>query len=112
MTFWLHESGGQVKAAIGLSVTSDANIIIERWSLRRMGKPRVPVPFPVERMEIEARPGLPPRITGCIKIAFQDVFLRPRNQNENHLVFEGQGLEMMARRIQAAVALPHTTHSH
>src|SRR4051794_17705444 len=101
MLFWLHESRGDVKAAISLTVTSDSSIVIERWALKKEGPSRVPVAHPINRMEIIPRPERPPRIIGCIKIAVRDVFLRNKREGEKLLVFEGQGLEKMANRIWA-----------
>lgn len=60
-------------------------------------------------MEICPRPEHPPRIIGCIKIPFRDVFLRDKREGEKLLVFEGKGLEAMANRIWAAKKLSENT---
>lgn len=105
MGFWLLESDREVKVALSITVTADPEraIIIERWIIKNLGGRTHPTPFSDQKIQLIPRPGRAPKITGYLKVAFHDIFLRPRRAGERNLVFEGPDLERMAGRIWAAM---------
>ncbi|KAJ5168071.1 uncharacterized protein N7482_003665 [Penicillium canariense] len=104
MLFWLHESNGDVKVALTLSVHRRGKITIEKWVLRQ-GQSSGPDPHPVETVEI-SRPSNrqdPPKITGTLTIPFKDVFLRVERAGETDLTLPTPVFEQMAREIWAVL---------
>jgi len=96
MQFWLCDTPGQVKVAMTLSIHRRGDITIERWGV----SPGSQDPFVSQRMKI-ARKVVPghPRIQGSIDMAFEDVFLRPKQKTETDFVLTNEDMQAIARPI-------------
>ncbi|KAJ6036208.1 hypothetical protein N7540_000487 [Penicillium herquei] len=86
--FWLDESDGDVKVMIMVSISKRYKITIQRWNLRRRHNQADPIPFPTGKIEISRSPNKKSshKITGNLTIPFEDVYLRPKEEDYSETV--------------------------
>jgi hypothetical protein len=92
--FWLSQSYGKVNIILTITVSKCGNISIEQW------KTRGATPVPVQTIEITRTP--PPkceRVQGSMRLAFEDIHLRPKGKNDTDFIISHRDMEIMARQI-------------
>lgn len=97
MDFWLSDSAGQVKVALACLVRR-SRIIIERWEMKTTRG--IQAACPTQKMEI-VRNAAPkcPRIQGKLEIAFEDIFLWEKRENETDFTLTQLALEEIGETV-------------
>ncbi|KAJ5781864.1 uncharacterized protein N7518_010347 [Penicillium psychrosexuale] len=87
---WWHTQGnGQVNVVLSITVYPRGKITIEKWDPPAPGAN----PLPTQKMEIVRHPT---KISGSLKIDFEDVYLRPKQRNETDFILTDAEMERFA----------------
>jgi hypothetical protein len=91
---WWHTQGNdEVNVVLSITVHPWGKITIEKWGLPAPGAE----PLPTQKMEIVRHPAPKcPRISGSLKIDFEDVYLRPKQRNETDFILTDAEMERFA----------------
>ena len=91
--FWLTQSNGEVKVALTLTVQPRGRIILEKWKV--IGADQTPTSC--QKIEIVRKPAPKcEKITGSLKVPFEDLYGRPKQPNETDFVMTTGAMERLA----------------
>jgi hypothetical protein len=99
MQWWHTQGNGDVNVVLSITVHRRGKITIEKWDPPAPGAN----PLPTQKMEIVRHPAPKcPRISGSLKIDFEDVYLRPKQRNETDFILTDAEMERFAHIVWRA----------